>query len=71
MTKSKTNSESFKENYQKLKKIADTLSSEEDVDIDALVPMVDEGLAAYKVCSERIASVNTMLEERLQETAEE
>lgn len=59
--------ESFKANYDKLAKIAEELSGNQEIDIDALVPKVDDGLAAYKVCSERIAQVQKMLAERLQD----
>ena len=59
--------ESFKANYDKLAQIAGELSGGQEIDIDALVPKVDEGLAAYKVCSERIAQVQAMLQERLKD----
>jgi len=59
--------ESFKANYDKLAKIAEELSGNQEIDIDALVPKVDDGLAAYKVCSERIAQVQLMLQERLKD----
>lgn len=63
--------ESFSANYQKLQAVAEQLSGQEDIDIDALVPKVDEAMAAYKVCKERIEKVNQMLRERLQDEGEE
>ncbi|WP_019556259.1 exodeoxyribonuclease VII small subunit [Thiomicrorhabdus arctica] len=58
-------SESFKENYQKLQKIAQKLSDTSEVDIDELVPMVDEATRAYQLCKSRIEAVETALNNRL------
>ncbi len=57
--------ESFKENYQTLQKIAQTLSDASDVDIDELVPMVDEATRAYQLCKSRIEAVEAALSNRL------
>lgn len=59
-------SESFKENYQKLQKIAQKLSDTSEVDIDELVPMVDEATRAYQLCKSRIEAVETALNNRLE-----
>ncbi len=56
--------ESYAENYSKLKGVAETLRSGE-VDIDQLVPMVESAVAAYKVCKERIKAVQDMLGQTL------
>lgn len=58
---------SFKENYDRLKRIANELQSQEEPDIDTLVPKVEEALAAYKVCKERIETVKAKLEATLSE----
>ena len=58
-------SESFKENYQKLEQIAQKLSDTSEVDIDELVPMVDEATRAYQLCKSRIEAVETALNNRL------
>lgn len=58
--------ESFKENYQKLQTIAQKLSDTSDVDIDELVPMVDEATRAYQLCKSRIEAVESALSNRLE-----
>ena len=57
--------ESFKENYSKLQNIAQKLSNTEEVDIDELVPMVDEATRAYQLCKSRIEAVENALNKRL------
>ena len=58
-------SQSYRDNYEKLRAIAQRLASDEVVDIDELVPLVDEASAAYKVCRARIEAVEKALAERL------
>lgn len=58
--------ESFKDNYQTLQDIAQKLSSNSDVDIDELVPMVDTATRAYQLCKSRIEAVETALNTRLE-----
>ncbi len=58
--------ESFKENYQKLQEIAQKLSDSSEVDIDELVPMVDEATRAYQLCKSRIEAVESALANRLE-----
>ena len=60
------NAESFKNNYQKLQDIAQKLSNSGEVDIDELVPMVDEATRAYQLCKSRIEAVETALNTRLE-----
>jgi exodeoxyribonuclease VII small subunit len=48
---------SFKANYAKLQKIANELRTQQEPDIDALIPMVEEATAAYKQCKNRIEAV--------------
>lgn len=58
-------SDSFKANYAKLQEIAQKLSNTEEVDIDELVPMVDEATRAYQLCKSRIEAVENALNKRL------
>ncbi len=60
--------EKFTENYQKLQTIAQKLSSAGEVDIDELIPMVDEASQAYQVCKSRLEAVEKALSERLDDT---
>ena len=57
--------ESFKENYAKLQAIAEQLTHSEDVDIDQLIPMVDEASRAYQLCKSRLEAVEQALNQRL------
>lgn len=59
--------QTFAANYAVLKEVAETLRSQKEPDIDALIPMVDKALAAYKVCKERLTAVKTAFGERLPE----
>lgn len=60
------NSQNFRENYQKLQQIASTLTQNREVDIDQLIPMVDEATKAYQACKERIDTVEKALNKRLE-----
>ena len=53
-------------NYAKLQTIAQKLSNTEEVDIDELVPMVDEATRAYQLCKSRIEAVENALNKRLE-----
>ncbi|MFM2006177.1 MAG: hypothetical protein RLZZ09_1832 [Pseudomonadota bacterium] len=59
--------DTFKANYDILKEVAETLRTQKEPDIDALIPMVDRALAAYKVCKNRLTAVKTAFGERLPE----
>lgn len=59
--------ETFAANYAILKEVAETLRAQKEPDIDALIPMVDKALAAYKVCKDRLTAVKTAFGERLPE----
>jgi exodeoxyribonuclease VII small subunit len=58
--------ESFKDNFNKLQEIAQKLSNTQEVDIDELVPMVDDATRAYKLCQSRIDAVEQALSQRLE-----
>ncbi|WP_319379657.1 exodeoxyribonuclease VII small subunit [Thiomicrorhabdus sp.] len=63
--------ESFKENYRTLQTIAQKLSNNNEIDIDELIPMVDEATKAYQLCKQRIEAVEQALNSRLDAEAEE
>ena len=56
---------SFKESYEVLRGIAESLRSQQEPDIDALIPMVDKATEAYKICRSRIDAVKTAFAEKL------
>ena len=62
------NEKGFYAAYQKLKANAERLRNQAELDIDGLVPIVQESAAAYAVCKERIAAVRATLAEHLKET---
>ncbi|MDY0136658.1 MAG: exodeoxyribonuclease VII small subunit [Thiomicrospira sp.] len=66
MAKTKT-PDSFKENYAKLQSIAEQLSQSDEVDIDQLIPMVDEANRAYQLCKSRLDAVEKALSQRLEQ----
>lgn len=62
--------QSYQENYAKLQEIAQKLSNSDAIDIDELVPMVDEATRAYQVCQSRIEAVEAALNKRLDQDEE-
>ncbi|PLA73500.1 exodeoxyribonuclease VII small subunit [Hydrogenovibrio sp. SC-1] len=65
MATTKNSNESYQKNYAKLQEIAQKLSHSEEIDIDELVPMVDEATRAYQLCQSRIEAVEAALNKRL------
>lgn len=65
------NAESYQQNYAKLQEIAQKLSHSEEIDIDELVPMVDEATRAYQVCQSRIEAVEAALNKRLDQDSDD
>lgn len=53
--------DSYQENYQKLKKIAETMREQQEPDIDQLVELVNQASEAYKKCQARIEAVEKAL----------
>lgn len=54
--------DNFKDAYQILKNNADKLEQADQIDIDNLVSIVEESLAAYRVCQSRIEAVEAALQ---------
>jgi exodeoxyribonuclease VII small subunit len=55
----------FKESYAVLQGHAETLRNQRDPNIDDLLTIVTESVAAYKVCKQRIDAVEQALEQAL------
>jgi exodeoxyribonuclease VII small subunit len=55
----------FKEAYDVLQRHAQTLRRQDEPNIDDLLDIVNESVAAYKVCKQRIDAVEKALEEAL------
>lgn len=60
------NTEKFKQHYDNLRNIADKMRSQDEPDIDQLIPLVDSALNSYKICKERLEVVKKMLETRFE-----
>lgn len=61
-TMSRTTPKNFKDAYQILQSNADKLEHYDNLDIDNLVTLVEESLAAYRVCQSRIEAVEQALQ---------
>ena len=57
--------ETFKESYGVLQRHAQTLREQKEPNIDDLLRIVEESVAAYKVCQTRIDAVEKALEKAL------
>jgi exodeoxyribonuclease VII small subunit len=62
-------SDLFKEAYNVMKRHAQTLRNQQEPNIDDLLSIVTETVAAYKVCQERINAVESALEKALSDPA--
>ncbi|ENX35554.1 hypothetical protein F889_01223 [Acinetobacter colistiniresistens] len=58
---------SFQEGYQLLKKNAELLEAQDEPDIDNLMKIVEESMAAYKACKTRVDAVQQALNETFKE----
>ncbi|EJE50477.1 hypothetical protein PMI14_04814 [Acidovorax sp. CF316] len=63
-------SETFKKSYGVLQAHAQTLRKQTEPNIDDLLRIVEESVAAYKVCQTRIDAVEKALETALNSAAE-
>jgi exodeoxyribonuclease VII small subunit len=61
----------FKQAYGVLQRHAETLRVQSEPNIDDLLSIVEESVAAYKVCKDRIDAVETALQAALTEVGEE
>ncbi|OAU94434.1 exodeoxyribonuclease VII small subunit [Moraxella catarrhalis] len=59
---SQTTPENFKDAYHILKTNTDKLEQSQTLDIDNLVTIVEESLAAYRICQSRIEAVEQALQ---------
>ena len=66
-----SDSQSFREAYGVLQKHAQILRDQKEPNIDDLLRIVTESVAAYKVCQERIDAVEQALSEALAGTEED
>lgn len=60
----------FNEAYKTLQANADKLRSQDDLDIDSLVPIVQESAQAYETCKQRLAEVRAALKDHLKDDPE-
>lgn len=58
----------FNDAYKTLQANAEILRAQGDLDIDRLVPIVQQSAQAYQVCKDRIAAVREALQEHLKES---
>lgn len=63
-----TAAKSFRENFNVLQRHAETLRNQREPNIDDLLTIVTESVAAFKVCSQRIDAVEQALEQALGQT---
>jgi exodeoxyribonuclease VII small subunit len=57
----------FNAAYKILQANAEKLRRQDDLDIDSLVPIVEQSAKAYQVCKDRIAAVRAALKEHLKD----
>lgn len=60
--------QTFKESYEILQLHAQTLRDQQEPNIDDLLSIVTQSVAAYKVCKERIDAVEQALQKALNDT---
>lgn len=65
------NQNSFNENFKILQQNAERLRGNGEMDIDALVPLVEQSTKAYQICKTRITAVKTALAKHMDGDAQE
>lgn len=68
MSKNNAMKDSFQANFDILLKNAERLREEKELDIDSLVPLVEESTRAYQACKQRIDAVRAALSAHLGES---
>ena len=63
--------QTYAQNRETLRVIAERLRIETDIDIDELIPLIDQATAAYRACRARVEAVERILQERLPATTPE
>jgi exodeoxyribonuclease VII small subunit len=61
------NQNSFNENFAILQKNAEKLRNNTEMDIDALVPLVEASTKSYQICKARIEAVKAALSKHVGE----
>ena len=56
---------SYAENRKVLREVAEKLRHETSLDIDELIPLIDQASAAYRACRDRVDAVERLIAERL------
>jgi exonuclease VII small subunit len=54
----------FMENLANLKRQVQRMATQQEVDVDEVLPIYDSGIRSYRICKERVDLVKKMLAER-------
>jgi len=55
----------YKKNFDRLKAIENEIRSQEEPDVDAIVPLVKEAMIVFSVCKKRLEAAKSALGEAL------
>jgi len=56
---------SFKQQFDRLGEISKLISDFENLDIDTLIPLIEEANSIYKICAERLDNIDKALDSTL------
>lgn len=56
--------ETFKQHYDNLRRIAEQMRSQQEPNIDELIPLCDSAIKSHAVCKTRLDAIKKMLDER-------